>query len=199
MGGTMRIKLTAVFLLLCLAFLMSTRATLGGSAMEPSKDEAFSALAQLPVEGTTVNVKIYIHSYSSEVDAQRLNGVLRDGGPAALLKALHKMKPMGRIEKEGTIGFYDFKLILSKPTATGRMIYALTDRPIGFLEAYLGTRSKDYPFGIMELELKGEDKGKQKGQGTLVYAAKIKGLNGEKLEVENLAFAPIRLLGVQQL
>jgi hypothetical protein len=167
--------------------------------MEPSKDEVFSALAQLPVQGTTVNVKIYIRGYSSEADAQRLNGVLRDGGPAALLKALRKMKSMGRIEKEGTVGFYDFKLILSKPSATGRKIYALTDRPIGFLEAYFDTRSKDYPFGIMELELKAGDNEKQKGEGTLVYAARIKGMDAEKLEVENVAFAPIRLLGVRQL
>ena len=195
----MRIKLTAVFLLLCLALLMPTRATFGDNAMEPSKDEVFSALAQLPVQGTTVNVKIYIRGYSSEADAQRLNGVLRDGGPAALLKALRKMKSMGRIEKEGTVGFYDFKLILSKPSATGRKIYALTDRPIGFLEAYFDTRSKDYPFGIMELELKGGDNEKQKGEGTLVYAARIKGMDAEKLEVENVAFAPIRLLGVRQL
>jgi hypothetical protein len=195
----MRIKLTAVFLLFGLALVMPTRATFGGSSMEPTKDEVFSALAQLPVEGTTANVKIYIHGYSNERDAQQLNGVLRDGGPRALLKALQKMKPIGRIEKEGAVGLYDFKFILSKSTATGRKIYALTDRPIGFLEAYFDTRSKDFPFGIMELELKTGDSGKQKGEGTLVYAAKIKGLDGEKLEVENVAFAPIRLLGVHEL
>lgn len=195
----MRIKLTAVFLLLCLALVMPTRATFGGSAMEPSKDEIFSALAQPPGAGSTLNVKIYIRGYSTAQDAQRLNGVLSDGGPRALLKALQKMKSMGKIEREGTIGFYDFKLILSRPTATGRTIYALTDRPIGFLESYFNTRSKDYPFGIMELELKTGDSGKQKGEGSLVFAAKIKGLNGEKLEIENVTFAPIRLLGVREL
>jgi hypothetical protein len=49
------------------------------------------------------------------------------------------------------------------------------------------------------LELKGGDNEKQKGEGTLVYAARIKGLDAEKLDVENVAFAPIRLLGVRQL
>ena len=34
--------------------------------------------------------------------------------------------------------------------------------------------------------------------GTLIYAAKIKGLDGEKVEIENLTFAPIKPLGVRQ-
>jgi hypothetical protein len=195
----MRIKLTFVFLLLCVALVMPTRSTFGDSAAEPAKDEVFGALAQVPVAATTVNVKIYIHGYSNERDAQQLKGALADGGPKALLKALHKMKPLGRIEKDGSVGFYDFKFILSKQTATGRKIYALADRPIGFLEAYFDTRSRDYPFGVLELELKTGDSEREKGEGTLVYAAKIKGLDGEKLDIENFQFAPIRLLGVRQL
>ena len=74
-----------------------------------------TALAQLPVAGTTMNVRIYIKGYSSQHEADQLHGILTDGGPKALLKALQKMKPLGQIEQESTVGFYDFKLILSKP------------------------------------------------------------------------------------
>ena len=163
-----------------------------------ARPEVFSALAQLPVAGTTMNVKIYINSYSSPQEAQQLHGLLLDGGPRALLKALGKMKPKGRIERDGQVGFYTFKFILSKPTATGRQIYAVADRPIGFLEAYYDTRSRDYPFGILQLDLTEKEKGKEKGEGTLIYAAKIKVLNGEKVDIENLTFAPIKLLAVRQ-
>jgi len=156
-------------------------------------------LAQLPVAGSTRSVKIHINGYSSPQDAERLCSTLLDGGPEALLKTLSKMKSLGRIEREGTVGFYDFKFILSKPTATGRHIYAVADRPIGFLESYLGTRSKDYSFGIMELDLKTDDKEKENGAGTLIYAAKIRVIGGEKVEIENVTFAPIQLLGVRQL
>jgi hypothetical protein len=90
-------------------------------------------------------------------------------------------------------------LILSTTTATGRHIYAVADRPIGFLEAYYSTRSRDYPFGILELDLKADDNEKEKGEGTLIYAAKIRVIHGEKVEIENLTFAPIRLLSVRQL
>ena len=40
---------------------------------------------------------------------------------------------------------------------------------------------------------------KEKGEGTLIYAAKVRIVSGEKVEIENLTFAPIRLLGVRQL
>ena len=197
----MRITMTTtVFLLVCLALIMPIRATSEGQQdRKNSGEETFSALAELPVAGTTMNVRIYIHSYSTEQDARNLHAILLDGGPNALLKTLRKMKPIGRIERDGTVGFYDFKFILSKPTATGRQIYAVTDRPIGFLEAYADARSKDYPFGILQLELKADEKGREKGEGTLIYAAKIKVLDTEKVDIENFSFAPIRLLGVRQL
>jgi hypothetical protein len=192
MRNKVRIEL---LLLVCAALIMPMSATSGAKG----RNEVFSALAQLPVNGTTTNVKIYISGYSSPQDAERLHATLVDGGPNALLKVLRKMKSLGRIEKEGTVGLYDFKFILSRPTATGRHIYAVADRPIGFLEAYFSTRSKDYPFGIMELDLKADDSEREKGEGTLIYAAKVRVVDGEKVEVENVTFAPIRLLGIRQL
>ncbi len=192
MSNKLRIEL---LLLVCAGLIIPGSATSGAKG----RDEVFSALAQLPVEGNTTNVKIYINGYSSPQDAERLHATLLDGGPNALLKTLTKMKSLGRIEREGSIGNYDFKFILSKPTATGRHIYAVADRPIGFLEAYFSTRSKDYPFGILELDLKADGSEKEKGEGTLIYAAKLRVVSGEKVELENLTFAPIRLLGVRQL
>jgi hypothetical protein len=146
-----------------------------------------------------MNVKIFIRGYSSQADAQRLHGILADGGPKALLKTLQKMKSLGSIQREGAVGFYDFRFVLSTPTANGRHIYAVADRPIGFLEAYVNTRSRDYPFGILELDLKSDDKEREKGEGTLIYAAKIKLLDTNKVDIENFTFAPIKLLGVRQL
>ena len=192
MRNKLRIEL---LLVVCVALILPMSAASGAKG----RNEVFSALAQLPVEGRTTNVKIYINDYSTPQDAERLHAALVDGGSSALLKMLRKMKSMGRIEREGSVGNYDFKLILSKPTATGRHIYAVADRPIGFLEAYFSTRSKDYPFGILELDLKADGSEKEKGEGTLIYAAKVRVVSGEKVEIENITFAPIRLLGVRQL
>jgi len=192
----MRVKLTiGLLLLVFVTLIVPTSATSGAKEC----NGVFSALALLPVAGSSRSVTIHINGYSSPQDAERLRATLLDGGPEALLKTLSKMKSLGRIEREGIIGFYNFKFILSKPTPTGRHIYAVADRPIGFLESYFSTRSKDYSFGIMELDLKTDDKEKEKGEGTLIYAAKVRVIGGEKVEIENFTFAPIQLLGVRQL
>jgi len=198
----MRVKGIVILLLLLVAALALPTGAKPGTdpELKDGHRDAFSALAELPVAGSTLNVTIYLNSYSTPEDAQRLHSILADNGATGLLKALQKMKPIGRIERTGTIGFYDFKFILSKPTPGGRHIYAVTDRPIGFLEAYYSSRSKDYPFGILELDLKSdEDKGKEKGEGTLIYAAKLKLLDSDRVDIENVTFAPIRLLGVRKL
>ena len=56
-------------------------------------------------------------------------------------------------------------------------IYAIGDRPVGFLEAYVQNRSMDYPFGILQLDLKTKENGKEEGEGALIYSAKIKVLD----------------------
>jgi len=72
----MRIKVTTKFLLLvCVTLIVPTSATSGAKG----RNEVFSALAQLPVAGTTTNVKIYISGYSSTQDAERLHATLLNG------------------------------------------------------------------------------------------------------------------------
>jgi hypothetical protein len=197
----MRIKLvTALCLLSCLVLAVPTGATSHAKGdTNGSGKETFSALADILPSGATRNVTIYIDSYSSQQEEQQLQETLNSGGPDALLKALEKMKPIGRIERDGTVGFYDFKLIISRPTQTGRQIIAITDRPMGFREEARDTRSTQYPFGILQLDLKDDKKGKEDGEGTLIYAAQLKDLNLAKLNIENYSVDPIRLLGVHEL
>lgn len=195
----MRLKLaTALCLLSCLALTALADVTARGDKKGSGK-ETFSALAVLLSAGATTNVTINIESYSSDQDARALQAALLDGGPDALLKALEKMKPIGRIERVGTVSFYDFKFIRSVSTPTGRQIIAVTDRPIGFLEAYFAGRSTDYKFGILQIDLKDDKKGKEEGEGALIYAAQIKALDGDKFEIENFGVDPIKLMGVRQL
>ena len=177
------------------------------STQQPNKREHFSALAYMPTgagvamvgAGARVNVDVRIKSYTTDEEARALGGLLVDGGPDALLKALQKADSKGNITITGRVGFYDFKLIRSHRTATGRRIYAVGDRPVGFLEAYHSGRSRDYEFGILQLDLKQKSKGGESGEGALIYAAKIKLLEGKKIDVETYGIEPIRLLGVRKL
>jgi hypothetical protein len=185
---------------------------LGISAAAPQdspkpKKEKFGALAYLPSgagpamvgAGARANVDLYVNSYTSDAEAKRLAGLLVESGPDALLKALEKAKSIGKITLTGRVGFYDLKLIRSHRTPEGRRIYALGDRPIGFLEVYGGTRSQDYPFGVLQADLKTKDNGKEEGEGTLIYSAKIKVLDGNQIDVETYGIAPIRLMALRKL
>src|SRR6185503_2174280 len=129
----------------------------------------------LPGDGATANVDIYINAYSTDADAQQLAQTLLQNGPEAAHKALEKMKAIGRVSLTGRIGFFDLKLVRSRPQPEGgRLITGVSDRPIGFLEAYYSGRSMDYDYGILQLELKPNTHGREEGEGTLIYAAMIK-------------------------
>jgi hypothetical protein len=176
------------------------------SGSKPKK-EKFGALAYLPSgagramvgAGATGNVDLFVNSYTSDEQAKTLAALLVQAGPDALLKALEKAKSIGKVTLTGRVGFYDLKLIRSHQTPEGRRIYAVGDRPVGFLEAYAQNRSMDYPFGILQLDLKRKENGKEEGEGALIYSAKIKVLDGAQIDVETYGVAPIRLMGVRKL
>ena len=169
------------------------------------KGEQFSALAYLPAgagrrmvgAGATANVNIYINSYTSDADIEQYARLLVDGGSDALLKALQKAKSIGKVSLVRRVGFFDLKLIRSRETDTGRRIIGVCDRPVQFLEAYVSAPSTDYTFGIVILDLKKNDKGKEEGVGELIYAAKVK-LEDRKVEIENYGAEPARLQGVRK-
>jgi hypothetical protein len=171
------------------------------------KKEKFGALAYLPSgagpamvgAGARANVDLYVNSYTPDAEAQTMAKALVEGGPDALLKLLEKADSRGKITLTGRVGFYDLKLIRSHRTENGRRIYAVGDRPIGFLELYAGNRSLDYPFGILQIDLKRNEKGKEEGSGALIYSAKIKVLQGNSIDVESYGIQPIKLMGVRKL
>jgi hypothetical protein len=192
--------LIGTFVLIVFALGLSIRAPAQKS------DEKFSALAYLPHgagpamvgAGARVNVDLWVNSYTSDADAKVMAAALVEGGPDALLKQLENAKSIGKIRLTGRVGFYDFKLIRSHQTEGGRRIYAVGDRPVGFLEVYSGSRSQDYPFGILQLDLKKNSKGKEEGEGALLYSAKIKLLDGNSIDVESYGIGPVKLLGVRK-
>ncbi len=183
------------------------------SQPQKQRSESFSALAYLPAgagprmvgPGANANVTIYIKRYSTDAEAQQLAQALLNGGQEELVKAMEKMKAIGKVELTGRVGFFDLKFIRSRPMDEGgRRILAACDRPIQFLEAYHSGRSMDYKIGIVELDLKekaehGGKKIKEEGEGSLIYAAKIKVIEGNKVEIENFGVEPAKLMGVRKL
>ena len=174
------------------------------------KPETYSALFYSPSgagpmmagAGGTLNVTININNYSSDQEAQMLAKTLATGGQEALRKQLEKMKGIGRVSLVGRVGQFEMKLIRSRPLPEGgRMIIGVSDRPIRFLEAYYSGRSTQYDIGMIQLMLKPRDgkPDKEEGQGALIYAAKVKFEEGNKIDIETFGIEPARLMGVRRL
>jgi hypothetical protein len=198
--------LACCLLFCCLLCCLAAAPSPAQDGEQKQKSEQFTATAYLPTgagrrmvgAGRTANVNLYVESYSTDEETQVLARKLLDGGPDAVLKELEQTKPKGKITLTGHVGFYDLKFIRSRPTAAGRRVSAVTDRPIGFLEAFNAGRSQDYNFGIVILDLKTNKKGKEEGEGQMIYAAKVKVIDGNKLEIENFGVDPVRLMSVRK-
>lgn len=162
------------------------------------KVERFSAVARLPRSPTrTAWVDVWVSRYSSNATTARMANVLIEGGQEALVKELEKAKTIGHASLSMRVGAFDLKLIRSRKTPTGRQIIGVSDRPIGFLEAYAGSRSMDYKVGIIVLNLKRNKKGKEVGDGMLLYAAKISIEKG-KVHIDYVGMDPISLVNLRK-
>src|SRR6476661_8206257 len=170
------------------------------------KGDSFSAMAYLPTgagprmigAGATANLTIYLDRYTTDEEAKQYAATLLEKGPDELLKALEHAPAIGKVTMQRRLGFFDLKLIRSHPTEQGRRIVGVCDRPIGFLEGYFSGRSLDNNFGIVIIDLKTNKKGKEEGEGALIYAAKVTVLEGNKVEVENYGIDPVKLMGVRK-
>ena len=108
---------TLILIILC--------ATINVLAQEETKRETehFAASAYSMNRGARmVNVDIRIKAYTDNDKTQQFASALVAGGQQALTKALEKSDDIGSIQLTGRVGFYDFKLIRSRATATGRRL-----------------------------------------------------------------------------
>jgi hypothetical protein len=199
-------------LMTCLVAIAALTAVLPASAggqdegAKKKKSETFSALAYLPSgvgisragSGSTANVTININGYSTQAEIDSVKSALLSGGQDAAIKAMGKLKGKGRVSLVGHVGFFDLKLVAERPNETGRIVIGVTDRPIRFLEAYYSGRSMDYKLGILEISLKKDEKGREEGEGVLIYAGKVK-VEGNKVEIENYSAEPVKMMGVRRL
>jgi hypothetical protein len=132
--------------------------------------------------GRTFGVTVNIAEYSTLEERQVLIEAFEEAGSEGLFNALEKMPAKGRIAITGTLG-YDISFVREVPTAEGRKIRILTNRPIRFGEAWVNGRSVDYNLSYLEFDLVNE---KDKSTGTLLPACQFKiDKKSKELEVEN--------------
>jgi hypothetical protein len=178
-------------------------ASAGSGQAEEKTRETFTATVvqtanmRLP-GGGTFQLTMNVDAWTSVEERKRLLGVFKEGGSEALMKELRKMKA-GYILPPSFARWPSWEIDVASSIPQpggGRIVRLFTERPIIFGEAYYGTRSKDYEFGIVELKLNADGE----GEGATIPAARLS-LDGEgQIVVETLPYTtgPQKLIGARQ-
>jgi hypothetical protein len=138
--------------------------TVGSVAAFGQKAETIEATAmgtgtQL---GQNVEIRLIINDYSTMEERQVLVDAFAKGQNQGLVTALQKMRAVGRISLTGTVG-YDVSFIRMIPTATGRKLRFITNRPIRFGEAWTDSQTMSFDLSGGEIDVNDSDKSKSTG------------------------------------
>jgi hypothetical protein len=152
--------------------------------------EQFSAHAVDMNTGRTGRIEISVTRWSTPAERETLLAALFKEGSNELLEKLRDMRSVGRIYSSETIG-YDLRFAEQQPQPEGgRRIVLATDRPMSFREIFNQTRSADYPFTWVQLNMKRDGT----GEGELAVRARVFGDRPNRpIEVETFEIQPIRL------
>ena len=158
-----------------------------------SRNEATAMGTGGTVGGRSLPIDIRIKEYTSDEEVQRLATILKESGQGALRRELEKLD-VGQISPVGRIGT-PIAVARSHETENGRIVNIMTARYLSFLELYQSGRSRDYPFGVVSLQLDEEEK----GLGNVIVAAKIKFEDDDQIVIESFGHQYVQISNVRKL
>jgi hypothetical protein len=178
-----------------------TAGTAGTPTENPTKEDPirFSAFNVSMDTGMAGVTEITIERWTTAAERTALLGLvetakLGEGGQHKLLDALQKIKPRtGFIRTPNSIG-WDLRYAVENKMDDGtRQIVIATDKPVSFGAAASGSEAMDYPFTLIEMRMKPDEK----GEGKMLSATSITTKNG-RLELENYGNEPVRLTSITE-
>jgi hypothetical protein len=144
------------------------------------------------VAGKSFSLTVYVQELTSDGEIEELAATLKHKGSDGLLSAMEGIKDKGRVAPIGSVGTGLRVVRIHATKDGGRHIVLATNRPISFPELYNGTRSRDYKFGIVVLNVDKDGK----GSGSFAPLCKIKFNKKNELEIEHYGQKPFRLANV---
>lgn len=173
---------------------------LGGQSLNAQKKKSETIQAnvwgQLRATGKMFHMTIIINSYSNEDDQQTLLNAFSRGGQQQLVRTLEDMKSKGRVAVTGTLG-NSIAYVRTFPTAEGRRIRIIANRPLNFPEARHGGRSTSYDVTLIEININRRDS--TKSTGSLIISARIRmNKNSRQIEVESYGSGPWRMTNIKE-
>ena len=184
----MRIRTLSAAMLVVSALAASASAQTHG---EPEDFTAF-AIASDNLGSGAGTVRLSVDRWATEAERDRLITTLREKGPRAMMEVLQDMRRAGYIRTSDSLGHPLYFAHQTVGEDGGREIMIVTDRPIGFWEAWENSRSTEYRFMVVQMKIAGDGR----GTGTLSDATKILAY-GDIIELENFTTSPIRLTRIQ--
>ena len=169
-------------------------ASIGGYAQKQETIQA-TAFGTTTMAGRSFGLTIRIESYSTPDEQKALIDAFTSGGHDAMVKVLSKMESKGRVAVTGSVG-YQIAYIRNIPTANGRTIRLMTDRPINFGESMGYNRSTEYDLTLIEIHLNNK---KDKSTGNLVIGGRFNvDKKTQQIEFESYHSMPWRLVGIME-
>ena len=135
------------------------------------KQEAYTGTAigtGGPASARSTGFNLRVNRYTSDEEVDQLAALLKEKGPDALRGAMEKLD-VGRVNPTGSVG-NTIAVARKRQDGSDTIVTVVTARIMPFAELYHGGRTKDYPFGFLQLKL--NDKGE--GSGQIMVAAKIR-------------------------
>lgn len=154
-----------------------------GSDEASSDPEVFNATVMVinaPKTGI-VRLRFTVERWTTDEERAVLLKALQDGGTEELVRAMHELD-VGYLQVENNLR-WPIRVASTWETDEGRRVRIATNRPIHFGEyAKRGTRTSDYPVGVIEFTLPPDGK----GEGTLLAATRIEFDEQGRIEVHSL-------------
>jgi hypothetical protein len=145
--------------------------SLAASAQDKATPEGYSGVAMGTggsVGGKTLLFDFRVTQYTTDEELQNFAQLLKDKGTDALRSALDK-EDKGRINAVGSTG-NQIAVARKRQQGSETIITIVTARTMPFVELYNNGRSRDYPFGYLQVKLDATGK----GTGQIMAAAKIR-------------------------
>jgi hypothetical protein len=140
-----------------------------------------------------VQFTLRVAGYTSPADLSGIETMLQEKGQEAVFAAIGDMKVNGWLALDNRLG-YPVTVLGEQATATGRRIVALANRPLQFAEFWRGSRSLDYPFTLIVLDIDASGS----GQGTLVPAARAELDAQGHIAFDDYLRIPLRIMRLRE-
>ena len=157
MRTSVRVASTALFVLALLLL-----GVVPGGARDKYETIDATAWGTSTQTGSNIGITVIIYEFSTADDRNILVQAYKKGSNQGLVNALGKMKAVGRIAIQGTLGF-DLSYIKMVPTPTGRKIVFVTNRKITFAEEWADSESTSFNLTAGQIEINDQDKSKSSG------------------------------------